>query len=98
MSIALIAFALAFLTIAVFGLVGYFLGCRRPTAEELYANEAEQITPDDEFLLGGGGVTAVNDTKIPIDRYLDDNQRDFRYESSPRTERTRIGQSDEDMV
>jgi hypothetical protein len=98
LSVAFIAFALVFLTIAVLGIVGYFLGCRRPTPEELYANESEQITPDDEFLLGGGGVTTTNDTKIPINRYLDDNQRDFRYESSPRTERTRIGQSDEDMV
>jgi len=97
-SVVLIAFALLFLTIAVIGLVGYLLGCRRPTPEELYANEFEQITPDDEFLLGGGGITNTDDTKTSPTGYVNNNQRDFRYESSPPGERTRIGQSDEDMV
>jgi hypothetical protein len=98
-SVVLIALALLFLTIAVIGLIGYFLGCRRPTPEELYGNEFEQITPDDEFLLGGGGITNTTDSKTPTNGYYTNNmQRDFRYESSPRTERTRIGQSDEDMV
>jgi len=98
-SVVLIALALLFLTIAIIGLIGYFLGCRRPTPEELYANEFQEVTPDDEFLLGGGGITDANESKIPINEYLDNNnQRDSRYESSPRGERTRIGQSKEDMV
>ena len=97
-SVALLAFALTFLAIAVIGVIGYLLGCRRPTPEELYEIEFGQTTPDDEFLLGGGGVTTSTDVKIPINRYLDDDQRDFQYDSSPRAERTRIGQSDEDMV
>jgi len=98
-SLVLIALALLSLTIAVIGLIGYLLGCRRPTPEELYASEFEQITPDDEFLLGAGGITNPNDGKISPNAYFNNtNQRDFRYESSPRTERTRIGQSDEDMV
>ncbi len=92
----MIALALIFLAIAVIGIIGYLLGCRRPTPEELYANEFEQLTPDDEFLLGAGGITNTNESKISPTGY--NNQRDFRYESSPRTERTRIGQSDEDMV
>jgi hypothetical protein len=88
------------LTLAVLGLIGYLLGCRRPTPEELYANESVQLTPDDEFLLGAGGVTDTDDTKIPINDYFDNNpnQQKFRYDSSPSAERTRIGQSDEDMV
>jgi hypothetical protein len=97
-SLALVAFALTFLTIAVFGLVGYLLGCRRPTPEELYSNEFGEKTPVDEFLLGGGGITNANDTIISTNRYYDNNQGDFRYESSPSGGRTRVGQSDEDMV
>jgi len=91
-SLVAIALALLFLTIAIIGLIGHLLGCRRPTPEELYANEFQGITPDDEFLLGAGEVTDANESKIPI---LDNNQR---YDSSPRGERTRIGQSNEDMV
>jgi hypothetical protein len=96
-SIILIGLALVFLTLAICGLIGYLLGCRRPTLEELYADQFEQLTPDDEFLLGAGGVTNMNDTKISIpasqNGYFDNNPRDFRYESLPR-----IGQSNEDMV
>ncbi len=95
----MIALALLFLTIAVIGLIGYLLGCRRPTPEELYANEFEQLTPDDEFLLGAGGITNTDDNKTLTNEYINNNnQQDFRFQSSPRTERTRIGQSDEDMV
>ncbi len=91
--------ALLFLAIAVIGLIGYLLGCRRPTAEELYANEFGQITPDDEFLLGAGGITDTEESKTSTNGYYNNNnQPGFRYESSPRTERTRIGQSNEDMV
>lgn len=105
-SVLLIALALGFLLIAIIGLIGYLLGCRRPTAEELYAKEFEQITPDEEFLLGSGGITGPEDSKvaatttIPINGYFnhDYNQQDFHYDSSPRTERARIGQSNEDMV
>ncbi|CAF0893124.1 unnamed protein product [Adineta ricciae] len=98
-SIVLILFALVFLAIAVIGIIGHLLGCRRPTPEEIYAKDFEQLTPDDEFLLGAGGVTEVDETKPspPID-YLNSNQQDFRYNSSPTGERTRVGQSDEDMV
>jgi len=100
-SVVLIALGLLFLTISVIGLIGYLLGCRRPTPEQLRASEFEQVTPDDEFLLGSGGITTTDDNKIPTNGYFNNNndqRRDFRYESSPRTERTRIGQSDEDMV
>ncbi len=79
--------------------MGYLLGCRRPTPEELNAEEYGPITPDNEFLLGTGGITDINDSKTTTNGYFNNtNQRDFRYESSPRTERARIGQSDEDMV
>jgi hypothetical protein len=98
----LICFALIFLTLAVCGLIGYLLGCRRPTIEEIYANEFDQLTPDDEFLLGTGGISNMNDTKISIPNssngFFDNNQRDFRYESLPPIERTRVGLSHEDMV
>ncbi|CAF3506551.1 unnamed protein product [Adineta steineri] len=99
-SIVLVAFALLFLTISVIGLIGYLLGCRRPTPEELYANEFEQLTPDDEFLLGGGGVTNVDETKTSTNGYFNNNtdRQNYHYNSSPSAERTRIGQSDEDMV
>jgi len=91
--------ALLFLAIAVIGLIGYLLGCRRPTAEELYANEFGQITPDDEFLLGAGGITDTDEGKTSTNGYYNNNnQPGFRYESSPRTEGTRIGLSNEDMV
>jgi len=96
-SLALICFSLIFLTLAVFGLIGYFLGFRRPTLEELYADEFEQLTPDDEFLLGAGGISNLNDTKIS-NGYFDNSQRDYRYESLQPVERTRVGQSHEDMV
>ncbi|CAF2586539.1 unnamed protein product [Rotaria sp. Silwood2] len=104
-SIVLICFGLIFLTLAVFGLIGYLLGCRRPTLEELYANEFEQLTPDDEFLLGTGEISNMNDTKISIENssngvFNNNNyyQRDFRYESLLPIERARIGQSHEDTV
>ncbi|UJR14085.1 hypothetical protein I4U23_001081 [Adineta vaga] len=101
-SMVLIGFALVFLILAVFGLIGYMLGCRRPTLEELYADEFDQLTPDDEFLLGGGGLSHLNDTKIsmPISSngYFDIQPKEFRYEPLPPIERTRIGQSHEDMV
>jgi hypothetical protein len=86
---------------AVLGLIGYLLGFRRPSLEEIYANEFEQLTPDDEFLLGGGGISSMNDTKILIPSSSNgyfDQHRDFRYESIQPIERTRVGQSDEDMV
>ncbi len=90
------------MTLAVLGLIGYLLGCRRPTLEELYANEFDQLTPDDEFLLGAGGISDINGTKISMQHssngYFDNNQRDFRYESLQPIERTRVGQSHEDMV
>ena len=67
--------------------------------EELYANEFEQLAPDDEFLLGQDDAANGNDAKIPTNDYFDnDNQREFRYASQPPIERTRIGLSDEDMV
>ena len=101
-SLVLIGFALVFLTLAVLGLIGYLLGFRRPTLEELYADEFDQLTPDDEFLLGGGGVCRLNETKLsmPISSngYFDTQSKDFRYESLPPIERIRIGQSHEDMV
>ncbi len=101
-SIPLICFAVIFLTLAVVGLIGYLLGCRRPTIEEIYANEFEQLTPDDEFLLGAGGISNMNETKISIptssNGFFDNNQRDYRYESIQPIERTVIGQSHEDMV
>jgi hypothetical protein len=91
--------ALIFLAIAVIGLIGYLLGCRRPTAEELYEKEFGQLTPDDEFLLGTGGITDTEESRTSANGYYNNtNQGDFRSESSPRTERTRIGQSNEDMV
>ena len=90
------------MTLAISGLIGYLFGCRRPTLEELYANEFEQFTPDDEFLLGVEGISNINETKISIqnssDELFDSNQRGFRYESLSPLERTRIGQSHEDMV
>jgi hypothetical protein len=90
------------LTLAVLGVIGYLLGCRRPTLEELYANEFEQLTPDDEFLLGAGGISNINHTKISIpnssNTFFDNDQRDYRYESLQPFERTRVGQSHEDMV
>ncbi|CAF0876513.1 unnamed protein product [Rotaria sordida] len=105
-SIVLICFGLIFLTLAVFGFIGYLLGCRRPTLEELYANEFEQLTPDDEFLLGTGRISNINDTKISIENSSNglfnnnnnNNQRDFRYESLLPIERIRIGQSYEHVV
>lgn len=102
-SIPLICFSLIFLLLAVAGLIGYSLGCRRPTLEELYANEFEQLSPDDEYLLGTGeGLVNLNETKISIpissNGYFDQNHQDFRYESLQPIERTRIGQSHEDMV
>ncbi|CAF0745464.1 unnamed protein product [Rotaria sp. Silwood1] len=97
-SIVLIAFALIFLTIAVIGLIGYLLGCRRPTPEEIYAKEFQQITtPDDQFLLGNDGSTSPNGIQTSTNEYFNNNQ-DFHYKSSPLAERTRIGQSSEDMV
>ena len=88
------------MVIAVVGLIGYLLGCRRPTAEELYANEFEQTGPDDELLLGSGGFTNIDETKISANGHFDENSRgEFRYDTQPSpTGRTRIGQSDEDMV
>lgn len=82
------------------GLIGYLLGCRRPTPEELYANEFQQVTPDDEFLLGSGGITDPNDSKITTtnEYFNNNNQQDIAYESSPRNDRTRIGHRNEDMV
>lgn len=98
-SIVLVGLALIFLTIAIVGLIGFFLGCRRPTPEELRAAEYGAPTPDDEFLLGTGESPDVIDGKTPTNGYYNNyNQRDFRYESSPRGQKTRIGQSDEDMV
>lgn len=100
----LICFAFIFLTLAIIGVIGYLLGCRRPSLEELYANEFEQLTPDEEFLLGagGGGLTNFNDTKVLLDNtsnvYFDTYQQDSRYQSLQPIERTRIGQSHEDMV
>ena len=102
-SIPLICFSLIFLILALLGLIGYFLGCRRPTLEELIANEFEQLSPDDEYLLGtGGGLVNMNETKISIPNssngYFDQNHQDYRYESLQPIERTRIGHSHEDMV
>lgn len=97
-SIVLIALALVALTVAVMGLIGYLLGCRRPTPEELYASEFQQITPDDEFLLGEGAVMQVDETKPFSNGHYGDPNADFPYKPSPPTSRTRIGQSDEDMV
>lgn len=59
----MIIFALIFLAIAVVGLIGYFLGCRRPSLEELRAKEFEQRKSDDEFLLCGGGITDLDDRR-----------------------------------
>lgn len=88
--------------LAIIALIGYSLGCRRPTLEELYANEFEQLTPDDEFLLAAEGISNMNDTKISIQNstngLFNNNQRDFRYESLLPMERTRLGQSHEDVV
>lgn len=91
--------------LALVGLIGYLLGCRRPTTEELYANEFEQLSPDDEYLLGAGGgeLSHLNETKVFMQNpssngYFDQNREDFRYESLQPIERTRIGQSHEDMV
>ena len=91
---------MVFLAIAVLGLLGYLLGCRRPTADQLYEKEFGQITPDDEFLLGAGGITDPEENRPTANGYYNNNanQQNFRYESSPRSERTRIGQSSEDMV
>ncbi|CAF5005099.1 unnamed protein product, partial [Rotaria socialis] len=52
-SIVLIVFALIFLTVGIVGFIGYLLGCRRPTAEEIMAKEFQLIRSDDEALLGG---------------------------------------------
>lgn len=98
-SIVLVGFGLAFLAIAVVGLIGFFLGCRRPTPAELRAEENVPQTPDNEFLLGTGENPDTSNGKVPTNGYYNNyNQPDFRYESSPRGQRTRIGQSDEDMV
>jgi hypothetical protein len=97
----LIALALLFLLIAVIGLIGYLLGCRRPTPEEIYETEFRQVTPDDEFLLGGNGLfTNTDETKTLSNGHFDNNQQqpDFRSDSRSPVERTRIGQSNEDMV
>ena len=78
------------------------LGCRRPSIEELYANEFEQLTPDDEFLLGQGGATTTNESRFFMHNFtkdvLDHSQRDFRYESLLPIERIHTGQSYEHMV
>ena len=89
------------MVIAVIGLIGYLLGCRRPTPDELYANEFEQqLGPDDELLLGSGGFTNVDERKVSPNGHFDENSRGgFRYDGQPSPPgRTRIGQSDEDMV
>ena len=98
-SIVLVALALVFLAIAVVGLIGFFLGCRRPTPDELRAEENEAPTPDNEFLLGTGANPDIYDGKTSTNGYYNNyDQRDFRSESSPRGQKARIGQSDEDMV
>ena len=101
-SIILIGLAFVFLTLAILGLIGYFLGCRRPSFEEIYADEFEQLTPDDEFLLGGGRVNHHNDTKISIppssNGYFEYNQPEVRYESILPAERTHVGRSYEHTV
>lgn len=101
-SIILIGFAFVFLTMAILGLIGYFLGCRRPSLEELYADEFEQLTPDDEYLLSGGGMTQRNDTKNSIppssNGYFEYNLPEVRYESILPIERSRVGRSYEHVV
>ena len=96
----MIAAALIFLSIALIGLIGYFLGCRRPTAEELRAKEFEQFTPDDEYLLSSNGANNEMDGRVSPLRYAPETPvADFRYDSQTvRPSQIRIGQSDEDMV
>lgn len=103
-SLVLISISFVFLGLAAIALIGYYLGCRRPTLEELYGNEFEQMMTDDEFLLGTGGLSNLNDTKISIQTstngYLNhhNNQKDFQYESLLPMERTHVGRSNEHMV
>lgn len=96
-SIVLIALAVIFLLIALIGIVCYLLGCRRPTPEELLAKEFQQLAPDNEFLLSGGAPPMGTGTGAAINDYNDDNQ-DVPYRSSPFSERTRFGHSNEDTV
>ncbi|CAF4617840.1 unnamed protein product, partial [Rotaria magnacalcarata] len=57
----------------------------------------------EEFLLGTGPILNMNDTKISTQNsttglFNNHHQRDFQYESLLLIERTRIGQSHEDVV
>lgn len=90
-SIVLIALALAFITIAAIGFIGYLLGCRRPSPEEICAKEFEQLRSDNEALLNGADLNNQNDIGISPNQ-------DFDYRSSPFSERTRIAHAGEDMV
>lgn len=89
---------------AVLGLIGYFLGCRRPSLEELYANEFDQQLPTDEdYLLAGQTYSNLNETKISIpatpNDYFNRNQRqDSTYESLLPEPRTRSIHAVEHMV
>ncbi|CAF3689139.1 unnamed protein product [Rotaria socialis] len=96
-SIVLIVFALIFLTVGIVGFIGYLLGCRRPTAEEIMAKELQLIRSDDEALLGGNDFTNINGIRISTNDYTHTDE-DFHYKSSPLAERIRIGQISEDMV
>lgn len=89
-SIILIAFAFVFLALSFIGLIGYYFGLRRPSFEELYGPEFDQLTPDEEFLLGTGTFSRLNETK-----YLD---QQTRYESLLPIDRTPIRRSHEHTV
>ena len=83
--------------IAIIGLIGYLLGCRRPTPEEIYAKEFQQVAPDDEFLLAGNDSTSVNINQASQNEYFHNNSY-FPHDTSSSIGQTRIGQSNEDMV
>lgn len=91
---------MVFLFISVIGLVGYLLGCRRPTREQLQDAEFAQMQNDDELLLGVHVDNNGQERKPFMNGYIDNTHSPkLGYDSRPeRPPRTRIGQSDEDMV
>jgi hypothetical protein len=102
-SIVLIGLAFVFLLLSIVGLIGYVLGCRRPSFEQLYGNELEHLTLDDEYLLGTGGFTRMNDTKM-VTRHLSNglfgrhHQREYHYETLLPIESTSCTRTNEHMV
>lgn len=87
---------MVFLTLGIIGFIGYLLGCKRPTPEELLAKEIHQTAPDNEFLLDTDRATYTNGMSPQANEY--NNDQDYPYKSSALAGRTRFGHSTEDMV